>query len=89
MAKRTRPRQNVAGAKQFNYEIDGALADRFRQFCRDRGETIVGHLEMALRRHMDNPPPVPVLPPLPPVPAPAPPASGAKARGRAPKPKSD
>lgn len=82
MAKRKR--RNVAGAKQFNYEIDGGLADAFRQFCRDRGETVVAHLELALRRHLANPPPPlvpPEPPPLPPVPAPAPP------KKRGPKPK--
>lgn len=84
MAKRKR--RNVEGAKQFNYEIDGELVDRFRAFCRGRGETVVAHLEIALKRHLANPPgPLtpPDPPPLPPVPAPAP----AKNRGRPPEPK--
>jgi hypothetical protein len=58
------------GTKQLNAEMSAALFDEFKQFCADRGETVRHHLELALRRHMDNPPPPPApvsLPPLPPV----------------------
>ena len=62
------------GTKQLNAEMSEALFDEFKRFCSDRGETVRRHLELALRRHMDNPPPPPApvkLPPLPPVTAPA------------------
>jgi hypothetical protein len=63
------PRRDVKGTKQFNYEIDQELVERFRAFCRNRGESIREHLEMALQRHMDNPPQPfkPAAPPLPPL----------------------
>jgi hypothetical protein len=63
------PRRDVKGTKQFNSEIDEKVADEFREFCRSRGESVRDHLELALRRHLDNPPPPlkPVAPPLPPV----------------------
>ncbi len=66
-------RRDVKGAKQFNYEIDATTADAFRAFCKGRGESVRDHLEMALRRHLDNPPPPfkPAAPPLPPVTSPA------------------
>ncbi len=65
--------------KQLAVEVSDALFDEFKRFCADRGETVRRHLELALRRHMDNPPPPPEpaeVPPLPPVTAPAP-AAGA------------
>lgn len=63
------PRRDVKGAKQFNAEIDTDLADQFRAFCKGRGESLRDHLELALRRHLENPPPPlkPTAPPLPPV----------------------
>lgn len=68
------PRRDVKGTKQLNSEIDEALVDRFRQFCKSRGESVREHLELALTRHLENPPPPfkPVAPPLPPVTSPAP-----------------
>lgn len=71
-------RKNVKGAKQFNYEITAEIADRFRAFCKGRGESVREHLEMALQRHLDNPPPPfkPTAPPLPPVTAPEPKPKG-------------
>ncbi|VTR94129.1 unnamed protein product [Gemmata massiliana] len=67
-------RRDVKGAKQFNYEIAADLADRFREFCKSRGESVREHLEMALGRHLDNPPPAfkPTAPPLPPIAPPEP-----------------
>ena len=61
------------GTKQLNAEMSEALFDEFKAFCVNRGETTRHHLELALRRHMDNPPPPPVkvtAPPLPPVTSP-------------------
>ena len=60
------------GTEQKGVGIDARLAAEFREFVRKRGETIRAAIEAALRRHMDNPPPVvppppPVYPPLPPV----------------------
>jgi hypothetical protein len=73
-------RKNVKGAKQFNSEIAESLVDEFREFCKSRGESVRDHLEMAIRRHIDNPPPPfkPAAPPLPPVPSPTP----AKRKGK-------
>ena len=77
-------RKNVQGATQFNYEIDKDLAAQFRAFCSERNESVKGQLEIALRRHLETPPPPPVppppIPPLPPVEAAAP--SPPKKRGR-------
>lgn len=61
------------GTKQLAVEVSEALFEEFKGFCSDRGETVRHHLELALRRHMDNPPPPPKpveVPPLPPIPAP-------------------
>ena len=60
------------GTKQLGAEITDALVDEVRAFASKRGETLRQVIEAALRRHMDNPPPVvppppPVYPPLPPV----------------------
>lgn len=55
------------GTEQLGVGIDKELAAAFRAFVKRRGETIREVVEMALRRHMANPPPVPVVPPLPPV----------------------
>jgi hypothetical protein len=81
--------QPTKGTKQFGGEIDEALADQWRAFCAERKESHRGenaryHLELALRRHMANPPdPIPEPPPLPPVT----PAATTRKRGRQPKPK--
>ena len=71
------------GTAQLGAEVDAALLREFRAFVRGRGEKFRDHLEMAARRHMDNPPPplkpaVPPLPPVPPADAPAEP----KRRGK-------
>jgi hypothetical protein len=54
-----------------NLEIEEGLMDVFREFVRGRNETLRQAVEMAIRRHMANPPPLPELPPLPPVTVPA------------------
>ncbi|MCE9564424.1 MAG: hypothetical protein K8U57_20495 [Planctomycetes bacterium] len=69
-------RKNTAGTKQLGAELDSALVDEFKAFCSDRGDTVRKHLEMAIRRHLSNPPPKPAdVPPLPPVAIPAPPTA--------------
>lgn len=71
-------RRNTKGTKQLAAELLAEVVDEFKEFCRTRGETVRYHLELAMRRHMANPPPpaepppLPVAPPLPPVPVPAP-----------------
>jgi transposase InsO family protein len=81
------------GTKQLGVELNAALLDEFKGFCEQRGETVRKHLEMAIRRHIDNPPPMPAAPPpLPPVTtpgaaSPAPEPSPAKKKPPKPKPK--
>lgn len=78
-------RKNVKGAVQFNYEVTRELAERFRKFCAGRGEPVVFHLEIALERHLANPPPVVEVPPPPPLPNIGPvSAPPARKRGRPP-----
>jgi hypothetical protein len=64
------------GTKQLFVEVTDALLDAFKQFCESRGETVRKNLEMAMRRHMDNPPPL-TVPPPPPIAPPLPPMPGA------------
>ena len=65
------------GTKQLNVGVAAALLEEFQGYVENRGETLRSAVEAALRRHMDNPPPVasppppPVYPPLPPVTSPA------------------
>ncbi len=59
------------GTEQLNVGIDASLMEELRQFTTKRREKIRAVVEAALRRHMDNPPPLAELPPLPPVTAPA------------------
>ncbi|WP_439628821.1 hypothetical protein [Gemmata sp.] len=56
------------GTKQLGVEVSEALLDEFRAFCEERGEKVRHHLELAMRRHLDNPPPPLVAPPAPPPP---------------------
>jgi hypothetical protein len=70
-------RKSTKGTKQVGAEVAGDLLEEFKQFCVARGDTLRQHLEMAMRRHLDNPPPVLAPPPLPPVTSP-PPVSTAK-----------
>lgn len=65
-------RRATPGTGQLNLEIELALLERLRAFGRGRGEKLRWVVEMALRRHMDNPPPPPELVPLPPLPPPSP-----------------
>jgi hypothetical protein len=66
------------GTKQLNVGISAALLEELQAFVDRRDETLRKAIERALRRDMDNPPPVeappppPTYPPLPPVPSPVP-----------------
>lgn len=74
-------RRVTPGTGQLNLEIETALLERLRSFGRDRGEKLRHVVEMALCRHMDNPPPPPRPPeyvPLPPVPPPGEAVVGSK-----------
>jgi hypothetical protein len=72
-------RKSTKGTRQVGAEVAEGLLDEFKAFCEGRNETVRHHLELAMRRHLDNPPPVAVVPPLPPVTAPGEkPAKGKK-----------
>ncbi len=63
-------RRVTPGTGQLNLEIESGLLEQFREFVRSRGEKMRHNVEMAMRRHMGNPPPPPKpveAPPLPPV----------------------
>jgi hypothetical protein len=64
------PRQSTEGTKQLGVEVDEGLMAELREFARKRRSTVRAVVEMALRRHLANPPPVPEVPPLPPVTSP-------------------
>jgi hypothetical protein len=79
------PANPAKGTAQLGAELDTTLLEEFRAFCRERKESVRTHLEIAIRRHLNNPPPplrleVPPLPPVsPPHPSPvAPPIAGAE-----------
>lgn len=71
-------RRATHGTGQLNLEIELTLLEALRKFVRARGETQRQAVELALRRHMANPPPIPELPPLPPVTVPGPSKRGKK-----------
>ena len=66
-------RRTTKGTKQLAAELNASVVDEFKGFCKARGESLRYHMELALRRHMANPPPrqepapLPPAPPLPPV----------------------
>jgi hypothetical protein len=60
-------RRATPGTKQLGLELAESLAGELRRFAAGRSETMRQVVEQALRRHMDNPPPIPKLPPLSPV----------------------
>ncbi len=61
-------RRVTPGTGQMNIEIESALLERLREFVRDRDEKIRHVVEMAIRRHMDYPPPIPKPPEILPLP---------------------
>jgi hypothetical protein len=65
----TMARNETKGTKQLATTVDAALFDEFKAWVEGRGEKVRAHVEMAIRRHMDAPPPPfkPEAPPLPPV----------------------
>lgn len=79
-------RKNTKNTIQLGMELSQELVHAVRSFARSREETLREVVELALRRHLANPPPKPEpppiipLPPFPPVAAvePAKPASGRK-----------
>ncbi len=74
-------RRVTPGTGQLNLEIESSLLERLRGFVRERDEKMRHVVEMAIRRHLDYPPPPPKLPeviPLPPIPSSAKPATTAK-----------
>ena len=77
-------RKSTKGTKQIGAEVTAELVDELKAFCLARGETVRHHLEIAIRRHLDNPPPAPAIPPLPPVP-PDPPSAPPKAARKKPR----
>jgi hypothetical protein len=56
-----------ADTRPVMFKIAADLDVAFRAFCAGRGSTMTDELQMALRRHMASPPPMPEVVPLPPV----------------------
>jgi len=71
-------RRVTPGTGQLNLEIESTLLERLREFVRERDEKIRHVVEMAIRRHMDYPPPIPKPPEVLPLPPVAPPRSTTK-----------
>jgi predicted DNA-binding protein len=46
-------------------ELPIELRDRFKAFCKDRGEDFAAHVRQAMERHLKYPPPVAEVEPLP------------------------
>lgn len=72
-------RKVAKGTSQLATQLDSELLAAVRGFAQSRNETLREVLELALRRHLANPPPVilpPPIPPLPPLAPPVPPAPG-------------
>ena len=74
-------RRVTPGTGQLNLEIESSLLGRLRGFVSERDEKMRHVVEMAIRRHLDYPPPPPKPPeviPLPPVPSSDTPATTVK-----------
>lgn len=78
-------RKNTKGTVQLGMELSEELVQAVRSFAKSRGETIRVVVELALRRHLANPPPPPEPMPLPPLP-PFPPPPGPEPKRKAKKP---
>ena len=61
-------RRITPGTGQINLEIESTLLERLRVFVRERDEKMRHVVEMAIRRHMDYPPPLPKPPDVLPLP---------------------
>jgi hypothetical protein len=73
-------RKVAKGTAQLAAQLDEHLLAAVREFARSRGETLREVLELALRRHLANPPAIQELPPLPPFPPPKPAGKKGKAK---------
>jgi len=74
-------RRVTPGTGELNLEIESSLLERLRGFVRERDEKMRHVVELAIRRHLDYPPPPPKPPeviPLPPVPSSDNPATAKK-----------
>jgi len=63
-------RRVTPGTGQLNLEIESTLLERLREFVGERDEKIRHVVEMAIRRHLEYPPPPPKpqeIAPLPPI----------------------
>lgn len=66
------PKRPVSGTKMVAMELPVELTEEAKAFAKGRGEAFKDVVALALRRHLDNPPPPPEpakVPPLPPLPA--------------------
>jgi hypothetical protein len=78
-------RNQTANTARLDIEIASDLRAEFDAFRARYGHTARQEVELALRRHMDSPPPVPpppAPPPPPPVIPPLPPMGQKRGRGR-------
>ena len=75
-------RRVTPGTGQVNLEIESALLERLRDFVRVRNEKIRHVVEMAIRRHMDYPPPLPKPPEILPLPTVTESDAGASTSGK-------
>jgi hypothetical protein len=53
------------GVAQVNFELPPEMLDEVKAFAEARGQTMKFVMQRALRRHLDNPPPIVADPPLP------------------------
>jgi hypothetical protein len=60
------PSKPRPGKKGVYVELPEELDAAFRRYCEERGAKLADEIRMAIRRHLQNPPPAEV-PPLPPV----------------------
>lgn len=79
-------RRNTPGTAQLGLELDATLLARWKDYVKERGETLREAAERAFVRDMANPPapvPFPMLPPLTvPTPGATIPTGKTKGRGR-------
>lgn len=78
-------RNQTPGTGRVEIEMTAELIAELDRFRSAYGHSRRAEIELALRRHMDSPPPVPpppAPPPPPPVIPPLPPVGGKRGRGR-------
>lgn len=54
------------GVTQINFELPPEMLDEVKAFAEARGQSLKFVMQRALRRHLDNPPPLLPDPPMPP-----------------------